>query len=81
MSKLSKLSDRITFGKHKGKTVEQLLSESPSYLVWLIEKTERTDFPNQIINKIYMEDADINMAKSFENFVDAVYNRNPKHDD
>lgn len=81
MSKIKKLSDVITFGKHKGKTVEQLISESPSYVVWLIEKTDRTDFPEDLINKIYMENADINMAKSFENFVDATYKRNPRQDD
>lgn len=28
----------MTFGKHKGKTLIQILDESPSYIVWLAEK-------------------------------------------
>ena len=27
----------MTFGKHKGKTLVQILDESPSYIVWLAE--------------------------------------------
>lgn len=27
----------MTFGKHKGKTLLQILDESPSYIVWLAE--------------------------------------------
>lgn len=27
----------ITFGKHKGKTLVQILNESPSYIIWLSE--------------------------------------------
>lgn len=32
--KLKKLEDVMTFGKYKGKKIEDVLSENPSYLVW-----------------------------------------------
>lgn len=31
-------SDILTFGKHKGKTVESILDDNPDYLVWLVEE-------------------------------------------
>ena len=38
MNKLTKLEDVITFGKHKGKTVEDVYYEDASYLSWLVNK-------------------------------------------
>lgn len=31
------LMDTLPFGKHKGKTIKEVLSQAPSYLVWLRE--------------------------------------------
>lgn len=33
-SKIYKLDDRITFGKHKGKLILTLIDEAPEYLIW-----------------------------------------------
>lgn len=35
------LTDRMPFGKHKGKTLEVLLKENPGYLVWLREERKK----------------------------------------
>lgn len=32
-----KLSDRLTFGKHKGKTLEEVCEMAPSYVDWALE--------------------------------------------
>lgn len=31
----------LNFGKHKGKTVEQVLKENPSYMVWVMNETDK----------------------------------------
>ena len=31
----------ISFGKHKGKTVEQILEENPTYMVWVMNNTDK----------------------------------------
>lgn len=31
------LEDVLTFGKHKGKTVEQVCNEAPTYLEWALD--------------------------------------------
>lgn len=38
--KILERDDVITFGKHKGETLEDILSEEPSYIVWLSEETD-----------------------------------------
>ena len=46
--KLMKLGDIITFGKHSGKTVYDVMTEDVSYLEWLQDKTDRTDFSDDV---------------------------------
>lgn len=41
----------LTFGKFKSGTPEQLLSFSPSYLGWLVERTNYT-FPPEFLVKV-----------------------------
>ena len=31
------LNDQLTFGKHKGHTIRQLLQQQPDYLLWVVE--------------------------------------------
>lgn len=35
-----KLKDKLTFGKYKGKTIQDILYDDPQYLVWLHQNTE-----------------------------------------
>lgn len=44
VTKLTKLSDVIPFGKHKGETVRKVLDEDPGYLEWLMDNTKTTKF-------------------------------------
>lgn len=32
-----KLNTKLTFGKHKGKTVKQILDDAPTYIRWCLE--------------------------------------------
>jgi hypothetical protein len=34
------LSDKLTFGKYKGYTIEEILEDDPSYLEWAIDEIE-----------------------------------------
>lgn len=45
-------NDIINFGKHKGKSVRDVMLEEPSYLVWLMTDTDRTSFDLHLKQKI-----------------------------
>ena len=36
-----KLEEKLPFGKHKGKTIRQILQSDPNYLLWCAEKLDR----------------------------------------
>ena len=52
MDMLRKLEDVITFGKHKGKTVEDVYFEDAKYLSWLINNTDKTNFRKFLLKNI-----------------------------
>ena len=35
------LNDQLTFGKHKGQTIRQILQSDSNYLLWCVEKLDR----------------------------------------
>ena len=35
------LDDALQFGKHRGRTVEDVLEEDPGWLLWALENTDR----------------------------------------
>jgi DNA polymerase-3 subunit epsilon len=43
----------LTFGKHKGKTVQQIFGEDPEYFRWMFEKAELPTDTRMIARKIY----------------------------
>lgn len=49
---LRKRNDKITFGKHKGKRVSEVIRIDPQYLVWLDENTDKTEFDIPLIHHI-----------------------------
>ena len=51
----------VTFGKHKGKTLMQILDESPSYVVWLA-KNNVVKIPNDLLMRAFYE----TMSPDFE---------------
>lgn len=40
--------EKITFGKHKGKTFQWILDNEPSYLLWL-DREEIVDMPEDLV--------------------------------
>jgi len=53
--KLTSEDSVIGFGKHNGNTVRGVLQDDPQYLLWLVENTKRTDFPQSLIARIVYE--------------------------
>lgn len=43
----------LTFGKHRGKTVQQIFSEDPEYFRWMFEKAEMPTDTRMVARKIY----------------------------
>lgn len=46
------LDDVMDFGKYKGKSVEDVLEEDPSYLLWLLENSERFEVDDALQDAI-----------------------------
>ncbi len=44
----------LTFGKHKGRSIEYMIDNHPSYMMWVLEE-EVMELPEDIISEI--EDA------------------------
>lgn len=40
-------TDFLTFGKHKGRTIQYILDEEPSYIIWLVEE-DIVEIPDDI---------------------------------
>ena len=70
---LTKWSDIITFGKYKGKTVEDVASMDASYLVWLMRETNRTNFGEKMALAIYEDSQE-------EDLYDDIYLFDPNWD-
>jgi len=41
------LDDELPFGKHEGKTIQELIIEEPSYLIWMAENLNSWKFDNE----------------------------------
>jgi hypothetical protein len=48
------LNDPIDFGKHKGKSIYELIASQRGYMKWVIEKTDRK-FSGDVIAKMKRE--------------------------
>lgn len=57
-----RLKDKLTFGKHKGKTIKEVLDNDPQYLVWLHEKTKHK-LQRVIYNEAELSYRDIDEAE------------------
>lgn len=45
------LSDKLTFGKHKGSTIEEVLEDDPNYIEWAIDEIEWFELDQNATNK------------------------------
>lgn len=43
------LSDEMPFGKHKGKSVQEVLDEEPDYLRWMLREVQRVTFGAEVL--------------------------------
>ena len=57
--KVTRYEDVITFGKYKGKTIEWIAENDPSYIVWLNDE-QIVDFPDEIVDAAIMDDMNNN---------------------
>ncbi len=51
MSDYYGMEDELGFGKHKGKTVAEVLDEDPSYIKWAIENNV-TAFDDEVLDEL-----------------------------
>ena len=58
------LSSEITFGKHKGETIKEILSYDASYIRWLIDNTDKI-FSQEVIHYDFSTESD------YEDMVDS----------
>jgi hypothetical protein len=42
-----KLTDALTFGKHKGETIQEVLDDAPDYLAWAIDEIDWFELDSQ----------------------------------
>lgn len=61
------LEQQVTFGKHKGKTVGQLLIENPGYIVWVYEECKNQTI---VTEQIYKE-----AKQKFTEFINSKENK------
>lgn len=47
-----KMDSVLGFGKHQGKTIEEVIQEDKSYIKWMIEKFETDTFDEEIMDKV-----------------------------
>lgn len=52
---LSGESHVLDFGKHKGKTVKQVMDIEASYLIWAHEKTDKLFLKDEVLRKAKRE--------------------------
>lgn len=47
--KMTHKLDKFEFGRHKGKTVREVIEKDPSYILWLVEENA-VEFPQEFID-------------------------------
>lgn len=55
-------SERLTFGKYKGRTISSLMITDPKYLIWLVDESDNKDKISDSWRK-YLEDYSYNESK------------------
>ena len=60
---ISNWSDKIHFGKFKGKTVKEIFEYDATYLRWLMMNTNRTNFDKNIKDAIQKKAEELDAEK------------------
>jgi hypothetical protein len=72
------LDQEFDFGKHKGKTIETVLEEFPSYILWVSENVNTVEIDIEILNKA-RENAELKIfdshkpSKSYYDMIEDQY--------
>jgi hypothetical protein len=56
---MNKPEDTITFGKHKGKTFNEISNIDPDYIVWLNENVKTIKLPEKFVDIVKTETSDL----------------------
>jgi hypothetical protein len=52
---LTKVEDKIPFGKYKGKTFQNVYSVNPQYVKWLLNNSDTINFDTVSFNSLFRE--------------------------
>ena len=52
---MNKPTDTITFGKHKGKTFEEIANIDPDYILWLDKNVKDVNLPKKWLECVEMD--------------------------
>ena len=55
----TKPTDTITFGKHKGKTFNEIANIDPDYIIWLDENVKTIKLPERFVDVVKTETSDL----------------------
>jgi len=58
---MNKPEDKITFGKYKGKTFEEIANVEPEYILWLAKNVQTVELPKSFVDEV---ERDINQRDS-----------------
>lgn len=56
-----KLTDQITFGKHNGLTIQEIINEDVTYIEWCIDTIDRFELDDKAM-EVYKKDIDKHYA-------------------
>ena len=72
---------RMNFGKHRGKTIGQIVEDNPSYIKWMIENIDNIAFDEDVVSELNLSDdlVEINSEK-LERFEDSLWNNEDFYD-
>lgn len=80
---INSYKDKLTFGKHKGKLFEQVLSENSQYIKWCLDeniiKVENKEIQN-VVNTCIAEDYNLKQIDDNDNWDEeekAYWENNP----
>jgi hypothetical protein len=54
-----KPTDTITFGKHTGKTFNEISNIDPDYIIWLDENVKTIKLPEKFVDVVKTETSDL----------------------
>lgn len=62
-------NDVLSFGKHKGRTIEEVRQEDPAYIVWLDENVHQISIDQKIVSDCEEDIHDSIMASLDDSFL------------